>query len=200
LQYLRNRYYDPGTGRFTQEDPIGLAGGLNLYGFANGDPINFSDPFGLCKWHEMACWNDRILAAGATGGALRRFGTAAASLALELTGAVSVDENARGAAAGSAAAAAFLVLDIGANAIPGGGEGKAALSRLIRDATENPGAWRTIAAFVERAAGRRVRGGTSIQRVIENEAGQQLVEHTLLDRSGNVVEQHLRPMLKPPAQ
>jgi len=35
------------TGRFTQEDPIGLAGGLNLYGFANGDPVNFSDPFGL---------------------------------------------------------------------------------------------------------------------------------------------------------
>lgn len=25
-----------------------MAGGLNLYGFANGDPINFSDPFGLC--------------------------------------------------------------------------------------------------------------------------------------------------------
>lgn len=34
-------------GRFTQEDPIGLAGGLNLYGFAGGDPVNFSDPFGL---------------------------------------------------------------------------------------------------------------------------------------------------------
>jgi RHS repeat-associated protein len=48
--YRRNRYVDPGTGRFTQEDPIGLAGGLNLYGFANGDPINFGDPFGLCPW------------------------------------------------------------------------------------------------------------------------------------------------------
>jgi RHS repeat-associated protein len=46
--YMRNRYYDPNSGTFTQEDPIGLAGGLNLYGFAAGDPVNFSDPFGLC--------------------------------------------------------------------------------------------------------------------------------------------------------
>jgi RHS repeat-associated protein len=52
--YRRNRYYDPQTGRFTQEDPIGLAGGINLYGFAAGDPINFSDPYGLrgCIGHE----------------------------------------------------------------------------------------------------------------------------------------------------
>jgi RHS repeat-associated protein len=47
-QYKRNRHYDPSSGRFTQEDPIGLAGGLNLYGFAGGDPVTFSDPFGLC--------------------------------------------------------------------------------------------------------------------------------------------------------
>jgi RHS repeat-associated protein len=46
--YRRNRYYDPEHGHFTQEDPIGLAGGLNLYGFASGDPINYSDPLGLC--------------------------------------------------------------------------------------------------------------------------------------------------------
>ncbi len=45
--FRRNRYYDPASGRFTQEDPIGLGGGLNLYGFADGDPVNFSDPFGL---------------------------------------------------------------------------------------------------------------------------------------------------------
>ncbi len=45
--FLRNRFYDPQTGRFTQEDPIGLAGGLNAYGYANGDPVNYSDPFGL---------------------------------------------------------------------------------------------------------------------------------------------------------
>ena len=47
FDYRRNRYYDPTTGRFTQEDPVGLAGGINLYGFAKGDPVNFADPFGL---------------------------------------------------------------------------------------------------------------------------------------------------------
>jgi RHS repeat-associated protein len=47
--YMRNRYYDPSSGQFTQPDPIGLAGGLNAYGFANGDPISYSDPLGLCS-------------------------------------------------------------------------------------------------------------------------------------------------------
>ena len=58
---MRNRQYDPATGRFTQEDPIGLAGGLNAYGFANGDPVNFSDPFGLCRYST-----DRAACGGAT--------------------------------------------------------------------------------------------------------------------------------------
>jgi RHS repeat-associated protein len=45
--YRRAREYDPITGRFTQEDPIGLAGGMNMYGFAAGDPVDYADPFGL---------------------------------------------------------------------------------------------------------------------------------------------------------
>jgi len=49
LIFRRNRYYDASTGRFTQEDPIGLAGGVNAYGFAEGDPVNYGDPYGLCK-------------------------------------------------------------------------------------------------------------------------------------------------------
>src|SRR5689334_18733426 len=43
----------------TQEDPLGLAGGLNLYGFANGDPVNFTDPFGLCP--ECKSHNEKML-------------------------------------------------------------------------------------------------------------------------------------------
>ena len=47
MLYRRNRYDDPGPGQCTQQDPIGIAGGANVYGFAGGDPVNFDDPFGL---------------------------------------------------------------------------------------------------------------------------------------------------------
>jgi RHS repeat-associated protein len=49
LSYYRNRYYDQQTGRWTQEDPIGIAGGVNLYAYAGNNPVSFSDPFGLCE-------------------------------------------------------------------------------------------------------------------------------------------------------
>nr|WP_238343239.1 RHS repeat-associated core domain-containing protein [Pantoea eucalypti] len=37
------RYYDPDSGRFTQQDPIGLAGGLNLYQYAP-NALGWVDP------------------------------------------------------------------------------------------------------------------------------------------------------------
>ncbi|MAR89480.1 MAG: hypothetical protein CML06_01175 [Pseudomonadales bacterium] len=49
LHYNRHRYYDPGTGQFTQQDPIGLLGGDNNYQYAP-NPITWIDPLGLsCK-------------------------------------------------------------------------------------------------------------------------------------------------------
>ena len=41
------RHYDPGQGRYTQFDPIGLAGGPNGYIYANQNPLTFIDPDGL---------------------------------------------------------------------------------------------------------------------------------------------------------
>ncbi|PNL56487.1 RHS repeat-associated core domain-containing protein [Providencia stuartii] len=46
LHYNTFRYYAPDLGRFTQQDPIGLAGGLNLYQYAP-NPLTWVDPWGL---------------------------------------------------------------------------------------------------------------------------------------------------------
>jgi RHS repeat-associated protein len=47
ISTFRSRQYDPATGKWLQEDPMGVAGGVNLYGYNGNDPNRFSDPFGL---------------------------------------------------------------------------------------------------------------------------------------------------------
>lgn len=46
LHYNYFRDYDPSIGRYTQSDPIGLAGGLNTYAYADNRPSQLSDPTG----------------------------------------------------------------------------------------------------------------------------------------------------------
>jgi RHS repeat-associated protein len=45
--YYRHRIYDPNTGRFTSEDPLGFIDGANRYGYCANNPVNRSDPTGL---------------------------------------------------------------------------------------------------------------------------------------------------------
>jgi RHS repeat-associated protein len=40
------RTYDPGTGRYLEVDPIGQLGGINVFSYTKGDPINSTDPSG----------------------------------------------------------------------------------------------------------------------------------------------------------
>ena len=40
--------YDPDLGRWSSQDPIGGAGGANLYGYVENRPVVLADPLGLC--------------------------------------------------------------------------------------------------------------------------------------------------------
>lgn len=46
LHYNDRRYYDPDTGRYLSRDPLGLAGGTNLYAYAGHAPTTRMDPTG----------------------------------------------------------------------------------------------------------------------------------------------------------
>jgi RHS repeat-associated protein len=83
LHYNYFRDYDPEIGRYIQSDPIGLAGGINTYGYANQNPIMNYDPNGLTSL--AMCANPVNAAAcaaagyGAIGGAVAGAGISAAS-------------------------------------------------------------------------------------------------------------------------
>jgi RHS repeat-associated protein len=51
LYFAPLRAYDPELGRWLSRDPIDMAGGINLYEYVGGDPVNAVDVWGLSsKW------------------------------------------------------------------------------------------------------------------------------------------------------
>jgi RHS repeat-associated protein len=64
VYYAKNRMYDPRLMRFLTTDPIGVSGGMNIYAYVGGDPVNYVDPLGLEKncatyyHYEGSFWHD----------------------------------------------------------------------------------------------------------------------------------------------
>ena len=67
MQYYlsETRIYDPFQGRWWQRDPIAERGGINLYEYANGNPISTVDPSGLAPG-AVGVLLPRLLGPGAT--------------------------------------------------------------------------------------------------------------------------------------
>jgi hypothetical protein len=112
---------------------------MNLYGYAGGDPINFSDPFGLCPV-PLAClvgglagmavevgaqavtgdWNGpRIAAAGALGAMSGGLATASRVGGMVKMGAMAALGAAEAAAGSQAETSADLAVDMGFGAVVG---------------------------------------------------------------------------------
>jgi RHS repeat-associated protein len=62
------RYYDPSSGRFLQRDPIGIAGGMDVYVYVRSSPLAFVDPTGLFDTEKGAIGGAGGAAMGAKSG------------------------------------------------------------------------------------------------------------------------------------
>jgi RHS repeat-associated protein len=59
--YFGYRHYDPRFGRWLSRDPLGEAGGFNLYAYCGNDPVNRHDPLGLSHFLWGSDGNGRLV-------------------------------------------------------------------------------------------------------------------------------------------
>jgi RHS repeat-associated protein len=75
LYYYKARMYSPKAGRFVQPDPMRYGGGMNLYAYVGGDPINARDPLGLQEQCSNYVGRIPVLESGTDPDGLVYFGT-----------------------------------------------------------------------------------------------------------------------------
>jgi len=139
LDFMRARFYDSAQGRFVQNDPIGIFGGMNTYRYVRNNPISHVDPAGLGYGDP---WDPNFL-----GGnpeqivqyALKQYyDEAMAAKAAEAAAAAAAAADAAAAAAAAAAASAAATAAVGLIAAGLVGYG---LGRLINQQFIDPWLW-----------------------------------------------------------
>ena len=109
------RAYDPALGRWLSPDPITETGGINLYQYSFGSPMNFTDPLGLLPPYGME-----------SGSGLQTGSTQ--EQARVATGVAEGQQDLEAVAAGTAAVAGVTAVAVLVAAIP---EAVAAITRVI---------------------------------------------------------------------
>lgn len=74
LYYNYFRSYNSDTGGYPQADPIGLAGSWNKFSYVDGNPLPFTDTYGLLSVADIFPEDAPILAIGNAYGALAAYG------------------------------------------------------------------------------------------------------------------------------
>ena len=67
LYLTRHRLYSATLNRFLSPDPLGLAGGLNLYQYGEGNPMAYIDPLGLAGEYVLTMPKNNAPSAGLLG-------------------------------------------------------------------------------------------------------------------------------------
>ena len=123
MLYYGYRYYSPKLGRWISRDPLGEAGGLNLYVYGQNSPLNGVDPDGRSFWGNVGVIAGLavVTAVAVCVGAAPVAVVAGAALAGAIGSAMNGGDAATGALAGAIGGAVTLVAGPAAGGAVGGG-------------------------------------------------------------------------------
>jgi RHS repeat-associated protein len=165
LNLAKYRAYSPNLGRWISRDPIGEAGGINLYGYVRNNPAYWIDPDGR---------NPIVIGAGIgtfiEPGAGTVIGAGLGAIALIIGGAALWDR---------------LHNENQGEAQPVDGEAKPCPAKDLTPTGEPP---------VDVPSTKRGNeGGRSVEETYTDTEGRPVTKHTIYSPSGRIIDQHYRP-------